>query len=84
MHVCVFVLCICMFVCVCVRPERLIDSIVNRDYGDIIDEQTIIVMSISYILSKEIPSETRLRKSPQFSAKCNVQTGTSQSIGGGR
>ena len=32
------------------RPERLIDLIVNRDYWEIIDVQTIIVMSISYIL----------------------------------
>ena len=41
------------------RPEQLI---VNRDYWEIIDVQTIIMMSISYILSKEIPSETRLCK----------------------
>lgn len=43
------------------RPERLIDLIVNHDYWEIIDVQTIIVMSISYILSKEIPSETLTR-----------------------
>ena len=42
------------------RPERLIDLIVNRDYWEIIDVQTIIVMSISYILSKEISIETKL------------------------
>ena len=46
------------------RPERLIDLIINRDYWEIIDVQTIIVMSISY---KEIPSETRL-----YDAKYNV------------
>ena len=45
------------------RPERLIDLVVNRDYWEIIDVQTMIVMSISYILSKEISSETRLCKS---------------------
>ena len=45
------------------RPEQLIDLIINRDYWEIIDVQTIIMMSISYILSKEIPSVTRLCKS---------------------
>ena len=53
-----------------IRPERLIDLIINCDYWEIIDVQTIIVMSVSYILSKEIPSETRLRS--QFGAKYNV------------
>ena len=35
------------------RPERLIDLIINHDYWEIIDVQTTIVMSISYIFSKE-------------------------------
>ena len=42
------------------RPEQLINLIFNRDYWEIIDVQTI-AMSISYILSKEIPSETLTR-----------------------
>ena len=57
-----------------IRPERLIDFIVNRDYWEITDVQTIIVMSISYgyILSKEIPSETRFIYASQFGAKYDV------------
>ena len=35
-------------------PEQLIDLIINHDYWEIIDVQTIIMMSISYVLSKEI------------------------------
>ena len=61
------------------RPERLIDLIVNHDYWEIIDVQTIIVISISYILSKEIQSETKLCKSIWCQIQC-LQTGTSQSI----
>ena len=52
------------------RPKRLIDLIVNHNYREIIDVQTIIVMSISYILSKEIPSETRLCKSIWCQVQC--------------
>ena len=58
------------FVCLCVRPERLIDLIVNRDYWEIIDVQTTIVMSISHIFSKEITSETRLCKSKWCQIQC--------------
>ena len=56
--------------CICntfTRPEQLIDLIVNRDYCEIIDVQTIIVMSISYIPSKEMPDYAS-----QFGAKYNV------------
>ena len=60
---------VCM-VCVCVRPEKLINIIISRDYWETIDVQTIIVMSISYILSKEIPSETRLCKSIWCQIQC--------------
>ena len=52
------------------RPEQLINLIVNRDYWEIIDVQTIIVMSIRYILSKEISSETRLCKSICCQIQC--------------
>ena len=45
------------------RPAELINLIINCGYWEIIAVQTIIVMSIIYILSKEIPSETRLCKS---------------------
>ena len=61
------------FVAVCLilnRPEQLIDLIVNCDYWEIIDVQTIILMSISYILSNEIPPETNYAS--QFGAKYNV------------
>ena len=56
--------------CMYIKPERLIDLIIHRDYWEIINVQTIIVMSINYILSKEIPSETRSYK--LFGAKYNV------------
>ena len=52
------------------RLERLIDLIINRDYWEIIDVQTIIVMSISYILSKEILSETKLCESIWCQIQC--------------
>ena len=35
-----------MCVCVCCRPDQLIDLIVNRDYWEIIYVETIIVMSV--------------------------------------
>ena len=49
-----------------VRPELLIDLIVNCDYWEIIDVQIIIMMSINFILPKEIPSKTKLCKSIWF------------------
>ena len=53
-----------------IRSEQLIDLIVNRDYWEIINVQTIIMMSINYMLSKEIPSKTRLCKSIWCQIQC--------------
>ena len=51
------------------RPEQLINLIVNRDYWEIINVQTIIVMSINHILSKEIPSEIQISLVPNTMSK---------------
>ena len=57
-------------VIVCFRPERLINFIVNRDYWEIINVQTTIVMSISYIFYKKYHQKPDYAS--QFGAKYNV------------
>ena len=52
---------------VCTRPKRLIDLTINRDYWEIIDVQTTIVMSIS--LKK---CHQKSDYASQFGAKCNL------------
>ena len=51
-------------------PEQLIDLIINCDYWEIIDVQTIIVMSISYILSKKYHQKPNYVN--QFGGRYNV------------
>ena len=56
--------------CVGGRAEQLIDLINNQNYWEMIDVQTIIVMSIIRMMYKK--SHQKLHIAGSFDAKCNI------------
>ena len=52
------------------RAGQLIDLINSRDYWEMIDVQTIIVMSIIHMVYKK--AHQKLHFAGSFDAKCNI------------